>query len=156
MGIDMKFKSFSIGTVFFQPRLLIFGLFLTFLQCQIVVAEAAIVVVVRKDSPLVQLSRDEVAALFLGKTRHSNDIPITPFDSNDHALRERFYQAVAEMNSLRVKAYWSRIVFSGQGRPPQEISTSEALTKLADKSGALLYLPADQVAPNMKIVFSMP
>lgn len=131
-------------------------LILVLLQSQIVVAEAAIVVVVRKDSPLVELSRDEVAALFLGKTRHSNDIPITPFDSKDSALRERFYQAIAEMNGLRIKAYWSRIVFSGQGRPPQEIATSEARAKLADESGALLYLPADQVAPNMKIVFSTP
>lgn len=156
MGTDMKSKSRLLSTGLFQPRLLIFGLVLTFLQSQTVVAEAAIVVVVRKDSPLVQLSRDEVADLFLGKTRHSNDIPITPFDNKDQALRERFYQAVAEMNSLRVKAYWSRIVFSGQGRPPQEISTSEALAKLSDESGALLYLPADQVAPDMKIVFSMP
>jgi hypothetical protein len=156
MGADVKFKSYLTGTRFFQPRLLILGLVLTLLQSQVVVAEAAIVVVVRKDSPLLQLSRDEVVALFLGKTRRSNDIPLTPFDSKDNALRDRFYLEVAEMSGMRVKAYWSRIVFSGQGRPPQEVSASEARTKLADESDALIYLPADQVAPDMKVVFSMP
>lgn len=140
----------------FSPsRLLICGLVLTLLQSQIVVAEAAIVVVVRKNSPLPQLSRDEVIALFLGKTRRSNDVSLIPFDSKDNALRDRFYQEIAEMSTLRVKAYWSRIVFSGQGRPPQEISISEARVKLTDEPGALLYLSADQVTPDMKVVFRM-
>lgn len=156
MGVDMKSKSRLLRLRFFQPGWLILGLTLALLQTQIVAAAPPIAVVVRKDSPLLQLSRDEVAALFLGKTRHSNDIPLTPFDSKDNALRERFYLALAEMSGLRVKAYWSRIVFSGQGRPPLEIPMSEAGKRLADESGALLYLPADQVAPNMKIVFSMP
>jgi hypothetical protein len=156
MGADMKSKSYLLRTLFSQPKSLIFGLVLTLLQSQIAVAEAAIVVVVRKDSPLLQLSRDEVVALFLGKTRRSNDIPLTPFDSKDNELRDRFYLEVADMSGMRVKAYWSRIVFSGQGRPPVEVSVSEARTKLADESDALIYLPADQVAPDMKVVFSMP
>ena len=156
MGDDVKFKSCQFKTRFFQPHWLVMGLMLALLQSQIVVAEAAIVVVVRKDSSLVQLSRDEVAALFLGKTRHSKDIPLTPFDSKDNELRERFYLAVAEMSSMRVKAYWSRIVFSGQGRPPREVSVSEVSAKLMEQSDALIYLPADQVASDMKIVFSMP
>lgn len=156
MGGDVKFKSRQLKTRLFQTHWLVLGLMLALFQSQIVVAEAAIVVVVRKDSSLVQLSRDEVAALFLGKTRSSNDIPLTPFDSKDNSLRERFYQAVAEMNGLRLKAYWSRIVFSGQGRPPREVSVSEVSTTLMEQSDALIYLPADQVAPDMKIVFSTP
>jgi len=153
MGIDMNSESILIGRRFFQQAWLILGLILALSP---VAAEPAIVVVVRQDSPLLQLSRDEVAALFLGKIRHSNDIPLMPFDSKDNDLRDRFYQEVAEMSGMRVKAYWSRIVFSGQGRPPQEISTSEAHAKLTNEADALIYLPEDQVTPNMKIVFSTP
>ena len=85
-------------------------------QVKIVMAETGIVVVANKNSPLPQLSQEEVAALFLGKHKSSNGITVTPIDSKDDSLRERFYIAVANMNAIRVKAYWSRIVFSGQTR----------------------------------------
>ncbi len=152
----MKSLFYPIVTRFFQPGVFVSILILTMARSDIALAEDGIAVVVKKDSPLMQLSRDEVAALFLGKTRYSNDIVVTPFDSKDKELRDRFYMAVAEMTGIRLKAYWSRIVFSGQGRPPQDLSVSEARAKLIDESGALIYLPADQVAPNMKIVYSMP
>lgn len=155
MGMFIKSKFYFLRGRFFQQTWLILGLILA-LSSVSAQPSFVIAVVVRKDSPLLQLSRDEVAALFLGKIRHSNDIPLMPFDSQDNDLRERFYQEVAEMSGMRVKAYWSRIVFSGQGRPPREISTSEAHTKLTDEADALIYLPEDQVTPNMKIVFSTP
>jgi hypothetical protein len=119
-------------------------------------AESGIAVVARKDSPLAQLSRDEVAALFLGKRKLSHDVAVLPIDSKDGALRERFYQAVADMSGLRVKAYWSRIVFSGQGRPPREATPQEAGAILFGEPGALTYLPTDQVTPDMKVVFTLP
>lgn len=119
-------------------------------------AESGIVVVARKDSPLAQLSREEVAALFLGKRKLSNDVAVLPIDSKDGALRERFYQVVADMSGLRVKAYWSRIVFSGQGRPPREATPQEAGAILLGEPGALTYLATDQVTPDMKVVFSVP
>lgn len=119
-------------------------------------AGAGIAVVAHKDSPVAQLTREEVAALFLGKRKLSNDVSVVPIDSKDSALRDRFYQSVADMNGLRVKAYWSRIVFSGQGRPPQAAAAPEARERLAVESGAVTYLPADQVTPDMKIVFSVP
>jgi hypothetical protein len=129
---------------------------LALLGSGVALAEAGIVVVARKDSPLAELSREEVAALFLGKRKLSNDVAVTPIDSKDSALRERFYLAVADMNGLRVKAYWSRIVFSGQGRPPREAALAETGALLSGEPGTLTYLPADQVTPDMKIVFSVP
>ena len=85
-----------------------------------------IVVVTHKDSPLTTLSQQEVVDLFLGKFKSSHNVPVKPLDSKDKMLRDRFYSATANMSSMRVKAYWSRIVFSGQGRPPHEIASAEA------------------------------
>lgn len=117
--------------------------------------EPPLVVVVRQDSPIGQLRREEVAALFLGKRKTLLDQDVTPLDNHEASWREQFYQAVADMNTIRVKAYWSRIVFSGQGRPPQELATSEALTRLANDPGVLIYLPVNQVGSSMKIVFKI-
>ena len=127
------------------------------LQCSPVIrAETAIAVVTSKNSPLTPLSREEVADLFLGKNRSSHEIPVKPLDNKDSTLRERFYTAAANMSAIRVKAYWSRIVFSGQGRPPQEIASSEVQATLASERDALTYLPVDQVTGDMKILFRIP
>ena len=123
---------------------------------QMAMAEASIVVVANKNSLLPRLSQEEVAALFLGKYKSSNGIKVTPIDSTDERLRERFYMDVANMNPIRVKAYWSRIVFSGQGRPPLEVTAAEARTRLAKEQEVLIYLPATQVQQNMKVIFSLP
>ncbi len=138
----------SSATALFLATVLLYG--------QISRAESGLVVAVRKDSQITQLSREEVVDLFLGKRKHINGSFYMAIDSKDNALRDRFYQAAADMNAVRVKAYWSRIVFSGQGRPPQEASTAEAIARLTDDPSALIYLPADLVTPEMKIVFSIP
>lgn len=117
--------------------------------------DTPIVVVVNQNSPVAQLTRDEVAMLFLGKLKRVHDVDITPLDNKNAELRERFYQAIAEMNGIRIKAYWSRIVFSGQGRPPMVVSTVEAATKLDVDLGCMAYVQANQVTPSMKIVFNV-
>lgn len=118
--------------------------------------DEGIIVVASKDSPISQLSREEVTELFLGKRKYFNDILITPIDITDNLLRERFYLAVSEMNNIRVKAYWSRIVFSGQGRPPAEVSIAEAFNRVKADVGTLTYLPGNQAIPDMKVIFSAP
>jgi len=119
-------------------------------------AENRIAVVTHVDSPLPPLSQERVVSLFLGKYKSHHDIPVKPLDNQDSLLREQFYMAVANMSAMRVKAYWSRIVFSGQGRPPREIATSEAASILADDLQALTYLYEDKVTDDMKILFEIP
>ncbi|MGR9116489.1 MAG: hypothetical protein ACU85E_12045 [Gammaproteobacteria bacterium] len=119
-------------------------------------AQTNVVVVANKDSSIAQLSREEVSMLFLGKSKSSNDVPVMIIDSENQALRDSFYLGVANMNSLRLKAYWSRIVFSGQGRPPKEVPISEARARIEKNLEVLTYLPANQVSQKMKIVFRLP
>lgn len=120
-------------------------------------AGGAVVVVVNRDSRISAITRDEAADIFLGrKTVVSNNFTLFPVDSSDHHLRERFYQSVAGMTTLRVKAYWSRLVFSGQGRPPPELSPQEAGQRIAGEPSTVTYVQADQVTPAMKVLLELP
>ena len=119
-------------------------------------ADTAIVVVTNQQSTLIQLSREEVGDLFLGKQKSVQNVQLTPVDSSDDELREAFYQSVTDMSALRVKAYWSRIVFSGQGRPPKEVSMEEITADLLKKPDLLVYLPKNKVTAHMKVVYSIP
>ncbi len=115
-----------------------------------------IAVVTGKGSQVAQLSREEIAELFLGKRNSVQNISVMPIDNQDSALRERFYMSIAEMSNLRVKAYWSRIVFSGQGRPPQEASMEEGISRVINERETLFYLPQEHVTNKMQIVFTIP
>lgn len=117
----------------------------------------AIVVVARHDTALKELSRDIVADIFLGRMHSlTAEVPLIPLDSADAALREGFYKSVANMTQTRVKAYWSRLVFSGRGRPPPEVEPDAVDERLKEDVGTLTYLRAQQVTPSMKVLLELP
>jgi hypothetical protein len=114
-----------------------------------------VVVVTQDGSSVTTLSRDEVADLFLGRriiTISGQDL--IPLDVNDESLREAFYQGVANMSTLRVNAYWARLVFSARGRPPPKLSLSEVKRVVLYKPGLVTYLPADD-AKGFKIILTV-
>lgn len=118
--------------------------------------DVGIVVVANRTSPVVSITREEAAELFLGKRRTvGNNVPLVPLDSDDGALRDGFYRSVAGMSSMRVKAYWSRVVFSGHGHPPPELSLSEAQARIATDADAVTYLRAQRLTPAMKVLLEL-
>ncbi len=114
-----------------------------------------VVVVTQDGTPVTSLSRGQVADLFLGKrniTVAGRDL--TPLDVNDDSLREAFYQGVAGMSAMRVNAYWARLVFSAQGRPPRKFPLSEVQKLVRSRSGLVTYLPTSD-ANGFKILLTV-
>jgi hypothetical protein len=112
--------------------------------------------VTHEDTPVASLSREDVADLFLGKRKLAiAGRVLTPIDIGDETLREAFYQAVAEMSAVRVNAYWARMVFSAQGRPPRKLPLSEARTLVQAQPGLITYVPAGGNG-EFKIVLRLP
>jgi hypothetical protein len=70
-------------------------------------------------------SKAEVADVYLGRSR-----AFTPIDLIDTpAFRADFYQRATGRDLAQVKSVWSRIVFTGKGQPPQEMSSAAAVKK---------------------------
>ncbi len=102
------------------------------------------------------LTREEVADLFLGKRKISIDgHALIPLDVSDDKLRDSFYQAVADMSAVRVSAYWARIVFSAQGKPPRKLPLDEVKFFLQSQPGTVTYAP-DAKHDGFKILLSLP
>jgi len=56
-----------------------------------------------------------------------------------------------------MKAYWSRLVFTGKGKPPMSVgSASEMLSAVAADSSAIGYVDASQVNDSVKVVLTLP
>ena len=85
-------------------------------------AYAETVLVVSENSPIHQLSRHEVADLYLGNNKNQSRLGrIVPVDQAKDALRETFYRAYLGRSLSQVQAHWAKIIFTGRCYPPRSV-----------------------------------
>lgn len=122
-------------------------------------AFAGTAVIVSAQSATKTLSKDDVAALYLGKT---TSLPgggtAKLYDvSEGNPLREQFYQKVAGKSASQVKSVWSRLVFSGRALPPKELANDAAVVKaVAADPTAVGYVDSSAVDGSVKVVLQLP
>jgi hypothetical protein len=112
-------------------------------------------VITANGTPISSLTREETADLFLGKRKMSIEgLPLIPLDVSDDGLRDLFYRTVADMSAVRVSAYWARLVFSAQGRPPRQLTVDEAKSLVQSQPGMVTYL-RDGKNASFKILLNL-
>jgi len=120
-------------------------------------AQAEIVVVVNKANQAT-LSKNDVARIFLGKMKsYSSGGSVTPVNiDRKHKLRGEFNKKALNKSSSQVKAYWSKLVFSGKGTPPKEFA-SDAKVKafIAANPDAIGYIDRTSLDDSVKSVLSL-
>ena len=114
-----------------------------------------IALIIHRDSPQRELNRQEAADLFLGKRQSLDGQSLLPIDSNDEQLQALFYDAVADMSLTRLKAYWARLVFSGQGRPPPRIALNIAVDRISRNNAAVTYVYANAIPRDAKVLLRL-
>lgn len=71
------------------------------------------------------ISEKQVKRIFLGKDKKFSDgtesIPVNQSQDND--VRQAFDENMLGRSSSQISAYWSKLVFTGKGIPPKEVST---------------------------------
>ena len=117
---------------------------------------ADLVVVANPKSGIDRMSREEVVFVFMGRWRYlPSGIAALPVDSPiESPERTAFYRQLVNKSPSEIKAYWSRLIFSGGSRPPvAPDSREEQLRILASTPGAIGYLERSAVDGQVKIVF---
>jgi hypothetical protein len=113
------------------------------------------VVIVSPRNPLNALRADQLAAIFLAQTGAfpggGEAVPLDlPVGS---PLRDEFYQAVAARSPALMKAYWSKMVFTGRGQPPRELPGSLAVRRLvADNPATIAYIDKSLLDSSVKAI----
>lgn len=112
-------------------------------------AQADVVVVVSAKSATKTLSIEEVSDIFLGKSA-----AMTPIDNADKSgIRGNFYLKVTGKSESQVKAVWSRIMFTGRGRPPREMQSDDEVVKaVAADPTAIGYVDKTMADASVKVV----
>jgi ABC-type phosphate transport system substrate-binding protein len=113
------------------------------------------VAVVSAKSTVTTLSKSQLADIFLGKTTHFPDgrqaVPID--QSEGTTARDEFYTRIAGRSAAQMKAYWSKIIFTGRGQPPKAAPSSIETKKLvAANPNAIGYIEPQLVDDTLRVV----
>lgn len=114
-------------------------------------AETAIVV-----NPANQdaISLEVAERIFTGKTKtFPSGSTATPFNQPEASpLREAFETHVLKKNASQMKAYWSKLIFTGKGNPPAELDAAVVKAKVASDASAIGYIDASEVDASVREV----
>jgi ABC-type phosphate transport system substrate-binding protein len=120
-------------------------------------AFAQVVVVVSARSTIPSLTQQQIADIFMGKVSRLPDGPaVIPIDqAEDSAIREKFYLQATGKSPAQMKAYWSKIIFTGRGQPHRQVASVGEIKKLvAADTSMIAYVDAGAVDASLRIVFS--
>jgi ABC-type phosphate transport system substrate-binding protein len=118
---------------------------------------AGIVAVVSSKSSVTALSANQVADIFLGKANRFPDgsqaVPIDQAEGS--AARDEFYAKLTGKSAAQMKAHWSKIIFTGRGQPPQEVSNSLEVKKLIVANPNVIgYIEENLVDGRVKVLLA--
>lgn len=122
------------------------------------VCSAQVVVVVGAKSPAAKLTKEQAAALFLGKSSQlpGAGIPVLIDQPESAEIRQMFYTKVTEKTPIQVKSIWSRLVFSGKATIPKEVASSDEVKKqLVANPDAIGYIDKSAVDASVKVLFAV-
>lgn len=121
------------------------------------VATAEVVAVVSVKSPLTDLSKSQIASLFLGNASILvGGEPMIPVDMGAGTpLRDAFYTRYAEKSPAQIRAHWSKLIFTGRGQPPMEVANGHELKKLlANNPHMIGYLGISMIDSTVRALVS--
>jgi ABC-type phosphate transport system substrate-binding protein len=116
---------------------------------------AELVVIVSARNPVTALRPEQVAEIFLAQTGRfpggeqavALDLPV------GSPLRDEFYDRMAAKSPALMKAYWTKMVFTGRGQPPRELASSAAVRRMvADNPAMIGYIDRAALDASVKAV----
>lgn len=118
-------------------------------------ATADVVAVVSSASTVTALSKTQVSDIFLGKvSRFPNGTQAVPIDQPEgSAARDEFYAKFVGKSAAQVKAFWSKIIFTGRGQPPKEVANSlEMKKRISGNPAAIGYIEENAADASVRVV----
>lgn len=129
------------------------------LCCCVCVGVAAEVAVIVHPSNNNSFTQQELESIFMvKKSAFADGSKAAPYYLvADDAVRNQFDEKILGKSSSQLKAYWSKLVFTGKGTPPAELANSaEAVAKVAADPAAIAYVDKSAVTGAVKVVLTLP
>jgi ABC-type phosphate transport system substrate-binding protein len=122
-------------------------------------AHADLVVIVNPKVAIKALSREEVARIFMKKSKTlPNGEEIIPLSQSSRTdVNERFFKGVTGQERMQRDAYWARLLFTGKARPPEDAKTDKNVKeRVANDRRYIGYIDASNLDKTVKTVYRLP
>ncbi|QBE61619.1 phosphate ABC transporter substrate-binding protein [Pseudoduganella lutea] len=119
---------------------------------------ADLVVIVSARAPVTALSAEQVADIFLSEANRFPDgsEAVAVDQQTGTPVRDEFYGKVARRSPALMKAYWTKLIFTGRGQPPREVAGNAAVRKLvADNPGMIGYIERSALDPSVRAILQV-
>ncbi len=119
-------------------------------------ASAEVVVIVNANSSINSATADEIQQVFLGKRNEINGVSVTPVDQSEgNMIREEFYEKVVDKTPAQLNAYWSRLIFTGKGKPPKQyFDDAEVLETVLEEEDSVGYIDSSAVSEGIRVIYT--
>jgi len=117
---------------------------------------ADVAIVVGAKSPVGNLTKEQVTALYLGKAKAfpGGGTALTSIIGSG-PTHDEFLANVLEKTDAQARATWSRLVFTGTGNAPKELKDSaETKQLLANNPNLIGVIDKGAVDSSVKVVFA--
>ncbi|MBV1911832.1 MAG: phosphate ABC transporter substrate-binding protein [Kangiellaceae bacterium] len=132
---------------------------LTIMICLLCFSQIALseVVVIVNPGNASALTEKDIKRIFLGKMKSfpsgGTILPVNHSASSD--IRKSFDKSALGKSASQIKAYWSKLVFSGKGNPPKELPNDAEIVKLVSENPAVIgYIDSANKSDGVKVVGS--
>jgi len=118
-------------------------------------ASAGVAVIGNPDLGVNSITAEQAANIFLGKMKRLPDgSPVTVIEHKDgDSVKEEFYDKIVGKTPSQLKAYWAKLVFTGEGVPPKEYGGDKAVLEHVSKTpGAIGYVSDGSVDKSVKVL----
>jgi ABC-type phosphate transport system substrate-binding protein len=117
------------------------------------VSTVRLAVVVNTKNPTQNVSNEVVGDLYLRRATHfpnANEVTLIDQPVNS-SLYEEFYRTLTNKTPGQVQSYWSRLVFTGKGRPPRQAASSAEVKRIVNaNSNSIGYVEESTIDKTVK------
>lgn len=123
------------------------------------IANAGVAVITHPSVKEIGLSKNKLALIYLGKLKnYSNGKTIKAVDlPKGSKARKKFYASVVKKSESALNRHWSKLKYTGKGKPPKVLDSARAVVKwVASNKGAIGYIDGKYLNKSVKVVLILP
>jgi len=116
-----------------------------------VFADVAVIV---NPSNASSVDADTIKKIYLGKSKSfSNGDKVNPVNQDGTSIADEFNDKVVGKSSSQLNAYWSKLIFTGKGTPPEKLTSDQAVIDFVAANGnAIGYVDSSKVSDKVKVI----
>lgn len=103
------------------------------------------------------VTEKEIVRIFLGKqSQFANGAKVKAYSLDDkHTLTAEFVTKMLKKNPSQFKAYWAKLIFTGQGQPPKYVNSEDEIMEQVSKDPNAIGFVSESSSDKVKVVFSL-